>query len=30
MTEIAEAAPVDATVWYDELIVSSEPIAIPF
>jgi len=29
MTEIANAAPVDATVWYDELIVSTEAIAPP-
>jgi hypothetical protein len=29
MTEIEGAAPVDATIWYDELIVSTEAIAVP-
>lgn len=29
MTEIAAAGPVDAFVWYDELIVSTQPIAAP-
>jgi hypothetical protein len=29
MTEIGAAAKVDAFVWYDELIVSTQPIAPP-
>jgi hypothetical protein len=29
MTEIAGAAPVSAYIWYDELIVSTQPIAVP-